>query len=343
MPSLPTQMQALIHDIKTNTTSIKTTPLPIPSPSEYLLHVHATTFTKGELTWLTPNSSIIPGVEFCATIVETPDAGKFQLGDRVYGRIPWPKDGAAREYIVATETELALAPKNLKPTQTAAVPLQTLTAWQALFVHGGISSPTNHIMMKGRLSARKRVLIAGASGSVGMWAVQFAKLVGAEVVATGGKDSLEMLRSLGADDILDYKTTSVAAWVAEDETARAVDLAIDCVGRDTTDEVWAATKAGGKVVSIVPTAELLADMFKTDNWAISMRPKEGLNVRDGVEGLTFVMKPSGEMLDQITPLVEEGKGIPVIDSVWAFGDWDEAFRKSQSGKLRGKVVLKVEG
>ncbi|ETI26804.1 hypothetical protein G647_10249 [Cladophialophora carrionii CBS 160.54] len=342
--ALPSTMRALLHNQKTQSLSIGTTPLPTPSPTQYLVKTHAVALTNGELLWPRPEELTIstPGVEFVAKVVTSPSGtAKFQPGDEVYGRVQYPNPGAAREYTLSDDGELALRPKNLSVTEAATVPVSALTAWQALFEHLNLSPPPSPVSSSSNATpetangtAQKRILITNASGGVGIWAVQLAKLVGLYVIGTTGTQNVDFVRSLGADEVLDYRQTNIQSWVTEAEAphSRKVDFLFDCIGGSSLAQAWHAVKPHGQVLSIVPPADM--------QWKWDLERPEGVD--GSVTGRFFVMHPSGEQLGEITRLVELGKLRPVVDSVYGLDEFEGAFDRLRSGRTRGKVVLRVD-
>jgi NADPH:quinone reductase-like Zn-dependent oxidoreductase len=167
------------------------------------------------------------------------------------------------------------------------------------------------------------VLVTAASGGVGLWVVQLAKLAGCEVVGTCGPDNIEFVKSCGAVEVVNYRTTSLKSWVEEDES-RMFDVVIDCVGRSSLEEAWWAVKDNGTLISIYQPPEQL-------------KPKE--LEKKGVRNLFFIMTPNGEQLKKITGLWEEGKVRPAVDSVFKFENFEKAFERVASGHAKGKVVI----
>ncbi|RVX75841.1 hypothetical protein B0A52_00198 [Exophiala mesophila] len=330
---IPTAMRALLHDLKRQTLSVGSIPTPSPSSTQYLVKSHAVGLTVGELSWPRPDQFIVssPGVEFVATVVTSPSASStFQPGDEVYARVTYPHSGAARAYTLTSDDEIALRPKNISITEAATIPVSALTAWQVLFGQFELDPPTPSST---KSSAKDiRILITAASGSVGIWATQLAKLAGLHVIATAGTRNLDFVKSLGADEVLDYSQTNIQAWIEEDPERRKVDLVFDCIGRSALEQAWHAVKEGGKILTIVPPADM---QWK---WVLD-RPK---GVSETISGEFFVMHPSGEQLGLITALVEANKVKPLVDSVWKFDEYQQAFDRLASGKTTGKVVLRVD-
>lgn len=318
----PETIRTLLHNTKTHELSL--TSLPAPSdPQLILLKVHTTSLTSGELLWteaLHPDTPV-PGFDVAGTVISAPSNSKFKLGDSVYALTSFSRAGAARELQLALETELALKPASLSWEEAASVPLSALTAWQCLFVHGGLKEPNEDEAAKG-----VRVLITAASGGVGVWVVQLARLAGAYVVATCGPSNVKFVHGLGADEVLDYSKTNLKEWVAEDLENRRFDVVIDCKGGDVLEEAWTAVKSGGFFDSVAEPVD-------------KAKPTKG--VADGIRTKWFIVEQDGEQLAKISSLIETGKVKAVLDSVFALDDWEKAFERLNGGHARGKVVLKI--
>lgn len=198
------------------------------------------------------------------------------------------------------------------------MPLSALSAWQALFEHGGVNG-LDDATAKG-----KRVLVTAAAGGVGVWLVQLARIAGLQVVAQiGSPENDKLVRELGASETVNYKTTSLKEWARKEGP---VDIVFDLVGGKTLEEAWFCVKDGGALVSIVEPTE--------------PRRPDGLETKD-VKDLFFAMEPNGEQLGKISKLLSEGKCRPVVDSVWDLEEYEKAFERLNGGHARGKVVIKV--
>ncbi|KAG7406887.1 putative zinc-binding oxidoreductase [Fusarium oxysporum f. sp. raphani] len=311
-------------------------PVPVPThPEDVLVKVHATAPVKGELDWAVwfpdfiPNSKIpIPGQDLAGTIVSAPPANSgFKTGDEVYARIGAARPGAAAEYVLARVPELAIRPRNLSWAETAATPISALTAYQSLFTHGGLDP----LALSGDKAAQDknskvRVLITAGAGGVGSWAVQLAREArAASVAAVVGPKNVNFVRGLGATEIIDYTKESSGDWVAKDADSREFDLVFDCIGGPSLSQSWYAVRDGGSLISVCGIPE-------------DSRPQD---VKKEVHSLFFVITPLGKDLDVIRGLLEAGKLKPSIDSVVGFSEFAEAWDKVESGRARGKVIVKV--
>lgn len=330
---IPTTIRALLHNLKDQTLTLGSISTPSPSATQYLVKPHAVALTAGELSWPRPEELNLssPGVEFVARVVTSPSpSSKFQPGDQVYARVTYPNCGAARAYTLTSDDEIALRPKNISISEAATIPVSALTAWQALFDQFKLDPPTPSSTKSSNKDTR--ILITAASGNVGLWATQLAKLAGLHVVATAGPRNLDFVKDLGADQVLDYTQTNIRTWVEQDPGNRKVDLVLDCAGRSSLEQAWFAVKEGGQVLTIVPPADM--------QWKWVLDQPEG--VSETVSGRFFIMNPSGEQLGLITALVEADKVKPLVDSVWKFEEYQHAFDRLASGKTTGKVVLRVD-
>ena len=217
--TLPKTMRGLVHNQKLQTLAFsKSLQLPVPKENEILLKVSSTAITNGELDWPRPpelNESF-PGTDMAGSVVSAPESSKFKAGDKVYMRTEYPRAGSAREYSIGLEKELAIRPRTIGADEAAAVPVSALTAWQALFIHAALQSPMDQ--SKGVTNEnRLRILINGASGAVGLWMVQLARIAGATVVGTCTSKNAVLVRNMGADEVIDYSQTSISEWAKQSE------------------------------------------------------------------------------------------------------------------------------
>src|SRR5206468_1022255 len=204
-------------------------PQPHPGEGEVLVRVHAAGVIHTELswvpTWTTPAGEprplpVIPGHEFSGEIAGV-GAGVRDavVGDLVYGLNDWYWDGASAEYCVARVADIAHKPASVDHVHAAATPISALTAWQGLVERAG-------------LAAGQRVLIHGAAGGVGTFAVQLARWRGARVTGTASAANLDFVRRLGADEVIDYRTERF------EDVVRDVDVVFDTVGGETLERSW---------------------------------------------------------------------------------------------------------
>lgn len=288
-------------------------PKPQLRPGDALVRVCACAFTPTELTWDPTYTTrdgagrlpSIPGHELSGVVEAVSANGNgAKVGDQVYALADFWRDGAAADYIAIRDADLAPKPANLNFVQAAALPLSALTAWQALFDHGG-------------LKPGGEVLIHGATGGVGSLAVQLARWRGAFVVATAATKNLAMARELGADKVIDYTTSRF------EEQVRDADVVLDTVGGETQQRSWGVLRPGGILVSIVDPIP------------------EGEAARHGARGVYFIVEPSRNELIEIARLVESGKLRPIVEATFPLEDARKAFEFGAGGHNRGKIVLQV--
>lgn len=337
MASLPKTMRTILQPDRNSSHLIKeTVPVPTPThPQDVLIKVAATAPCLGELWWardfpssVSADKEPVPGQDLAGTVVTAPSSSAFSPGDEVFARIDASRPGAAREYALARESELALRPKGLSWVETAATPLSALTAWQCVFVRGNLEAEAV-IGDEGakRRNGEKRVLITAAGGSVGGWAVQFASAAGAgAVVAVNSGSKEQFVRNLGATEVVDYTKVTVDAWAAENPVDREVDLVVDCIGGPTMKNLWHALRNGGTFVSIT----MPPDMVKPEGYT-----------KTPADSVFFIVEPLGSQLADIARLIDAGGFKPLVDSVMVFEEFQQAFDKVESRRTSGKVVIKV--
>jgi NADPH:quinone reductase-like Zn-dependent oxidoreductase len=284
-------------------------PKPSPKGNEVLVRVHATAITPTEFAWYptfhTPEGGarpfpIILGHEFSGVVDAIgPACMGVQVGDLVYGLSDWFIDGAQADYCLTVPANIAPKPPSLDHTQAAAVPISALTAWQAL-------------IDRAQLSQGQRVLVHGAAGGVGSFAVQVACHKKAHVIATASKANADFVTALGADEVIDYQSTPFETVV------RDVDVVLDTVGGDTRNRSWGILGKGGRLVTIAADAERLT------------QPR----VRDAF----FIVEPNRVQLIEIARLIDAGVIRPIVGAVFAM----EHFRQAYDQKpIRGKHVLRI--
>ncbi len=289
-------------------------PQPHPGEGNVLVQVYATSVMSQEPTWpetwKTPagvdRHLPIPCHDLSGIVAEVgAGVNDVAVGEAVYALTdPW-RDGAAAEYTLAASTELAPKPHSLDFVQAAAVPLVALTAWQAFFDHAG-------------LCAGQTVLIHGAAGGVGTFAVQFAHWAGAHVVATASARNQDLIRELGADEAIDYTATRF------EDVVHDVDLVLDMIGGETVERSWGVLKKGGTLVSVFsPPSKERAAAF-------------------GVRALFFIVRPNRAELIQIGNLIDAGEVRPIIETVFPLSEARQAFERALGGHTRGKIILRVE-
>jgi NADPH:quinone reductase-like Zn-dependent oxidoreductase len=284
-------------------------PRPEPASGEVLVRVYAAGVNP--VDWKMRQGGrerplpMIPGWDL-AGVVESVGEGvtDWKKGDEVYSRPDISRDGSYAEYIAVRASELARKPKSVDYINAAAIPLTSLTAWQSLFDVGGLRSG-------------QKVLIHAAAGGVGHFAVQLAKWKGAYVIGTASEKNHKFLRSIGADETIDYEKTRF------EDAVHDVDMVFDTIGGETQERSWRTLNKGGILVSII------------------RRPTEEEAARYGArQGYVFV-QPNGEELTKIAELVDSGKVKPYVQTVLPLADAGRAQELSETRHTRGKIVLKV--
>lgn len=332
-------MRALLYNRPLQTLETSSS-WPVPQPrfedDEHLLEVSAYAITKGELQWPLPPDvyqDYSPGVEMSGTVVASPAGSKFPPGTEVYMRTTTPRSGSAREYAIGLGKELARKPHTLTHDEAAAVPVSALTAWQALFVQAGFKEPTTGDAPTPESQEQKRILIVGASGSVGLWTTQLARLAGFWVVGTCQTKNISLVQDFGAQEVIDYTKTSIAQWsdAKGDKQKPKFDLVLDCVHANSTEAWQAAHSEHGLVLSIVAPDDF--------GWKWTLNRPEGIST--GVNGRFFIMDSDGGQLGKITSLIDAGKLRHKADNVFEFDEFRKAFDRVDSGQTTGKVVVKV--
>jgi alcohol dehydrogenase len=254
---------------------------------------------------------------------------KFKVGDEIYGRAVKDRIGTFAEYIAIDEDAISLKPKNLTFEEAASIPLVGLTSYQAL-----------HDILE--LSAGQKVLIHAGSGGVGSFAIQLAKSLGAYVATTTSEAGFQLVKKLGADLIINYRNEEF------DKILQNYDAVFDTIGGKTLEKSFRVVKPGGQIVSIagLPNArfgkEYGTGFFKTSLFRIATLKITKLEKQYNAKYTYLFMKPSGEQLSIITDLIESEKIKPVIDRIFPFEDAQKAMEYCESGRAKGKIILKIK-
>jgi len=303
---------------------------PVPREDEVLIHIHATSLNSRDLRILRANPffmRLMPGGLFrpknkilgadVAGRVEAVSSSvkQFKPGDEVFGYLPSATGrGTFAEYVCAKENAITLKPANLTFEQAAAVPLAAITALQSL--HD-----------KGNIQPGQKVLINGASGGVGTFAVQIAKAFGAEVTAVCSTRNLEMVRSLGADHVIDYTKEDFT------QNGQQYDLILAVNGYHPISDYLRALKPEG---TYVVAGGSIAQLFQ----AASNRKRISKVGRQKTYVVSLVQ--SQKDLNFLKELLESGKIMPVIDGCYPLSKTPEAFWYFEKEHAQGKVVITVE-
>jgi NADPH:quinone reductase-like Zn-dependent oxidoreductase len=295
---------------------------PVPAPDEILVKVFASgvnlvdcairggtndafkTFLKLPLTLGCDAAGIVEEVGSEVT--------NFKKGDQVYGCPNFPGDGSYAEYCAAKANQFALKPKSISFNEAAGVHLAALVAWAGLFELG-------------QLQAGERILIHGASGGIGSFAVQLAKAKGAYVIGTSSSGNVEFLKQLGADEVIDYKTQNF------EELLQGIDVVFDASPlRDNNERLKGVSvlKDGGIFVSVNVDFPFDAAV----NEALAHKNAKG----------EMVAGQKHEHLTEVAKLIDEGKVKVIISKVYPLEQVAQAHEESITGHVRGKLVLEIQ-
>lgn len=296
---------------------------PVPAPDEILVKVYASGVNpvdwivrEGGNDFLKPllKLPMTIGWDAAGIVEETgSDVTEFKKGDAVYGIPNFPGDGSYAEYCAAKANQFALKPQSISFNEAAGIPLAALTAWTAIFEYG-------------KLQAGQRILIQGASGGVGSFAVQFAKAKGAYVIGIASTNNLEHLKELGADEVIDYTSQKF------EELVRDIDVVFDASPLRDNDERMKSVsvlKEGGILVSVnvdFPFSDEITEALAKKN----------------AKGELVANQPRQDWLAEIARLIDEGKVRVFISQVFPLEQVAEAHRESETWHVRGKLVLEIK-
>ncbi len=295
-------------------------PRPVPKPDEVLVEVHAAGVNprdwlirsgRYKFRWLLPSLPLILGSDVAGVVVEVGKRVKrFAPGDEVYAMVPSSRGfGGYAEVAAVAESALARKPENMSFEQAAGVPLAALTAWQAQ-------------------SIGDKVLVVGASGGVGHYAVQIAAAFGAEVVGVCSAANAELVRRLGADQVIDYQQERFQ------ETVRDCDVVFDTIGRESLGSCAEVLKPGGTYVTTIPGAGTLLAMARSRLTSTLWRQAKRSEV--------VLVRSDGSDLEDMTALAESGDLTTVVDTVYPLEEAAQAHDHSRTFRTRGKLILKVK-
>ncbi len=243
----------------------------------------------------------VPGTDFSG-VVEAVGARveNVQSGDRVFGRTAPTSGGALAHHLTISASDLCVIPAQMSFEQAASVPTTFGTAWQSLF-------------QTGRLQRGQRVLIHAGAGGVGSMAVQQARLAGAYVIATASERNIDLVKSLGADEVIDYRTQDFAEL-------RDIDLVLDTLGGDTLKKSWTVLRSGGRIATIVD---------------FDIEPV------NGYVGESVFFASATPFLAEAIRLFQAGQLQIVTDSIFPLEEARSALEKLATGHARGKVVVRT--
>lgn len=296
---------------------------PVPTADEILVKVYASGVNP--VDWVIRDGanqalrSFLPlpltlGWDAAGIVEETgSDVTSLKKGDQVYGVPNFPGDGSYAEYCVAKASQFALKPINIGFNEAAGVPLAALTAWTGMFAHG-------------KLQSGQRILIQGASGGVGSFAVQFAKAKGAYVIAVASTGNLDYLRELGADVVIDYKTQRY------EELLQDIDVVLEASPmRDNKERM--------KSVKVLKNEGILVSV-NTD-YPFSDELKEAISSKNAFAELS-PNQARQDWLTEIAKLIDEGQVRVFINKVFPLEEVAQAHLQSSTWHVRGKIVLEIK-
>jgi NADPH:quinone reductase-like Zn-dependent oxidoreductase len=335
-----TEMKAFIVDRYAKDSKLRLGEVPQPSVGDrdVLVEVHATALNlldskvrTGEFKLILPyRPPFVAGHDVAGVITRVgPKVRNFTVGDEVYARPRDGRIGAFAEFIAMDEADVALKPKNLTMEEAASIPLVGLTAWQAL-------------VEMANLKKGQKVFIQAGSGGVGTFAIQLAKHLGATVATTTSTKNTELVRNLGADVVVDYKSDDFEGALSD------YDVVLNSQDMKTLEKSVRVLKPGGFAISISGPPDpafakrlglnpLLKLILRLVSSGIRKQAK-----RAGVRYAFLFMVGSGAQLAKITSLVESGMIRPIIDRVFPFAETNQALAYIEQGHARGKVVIKLK-
>jgi len=311
-------------------------PAPAPGPRDILVQVRAAglnpvdfKFRQGKLrAILRPKLPLVLGNELAGEVIAVGrDVKRFRVGDRVFARVAKERAGAFAEQACVDEDDVAQMPRNLDFTAAAAIPLAGLTALQAL---------RDELHLK----PGQKLFVSGGAGGVGTFAIQIAKWLGAHVTTTASKRGEALVRSLGADEVIDYTVQDISSVAAR------FDAGFDLIGGKTLAEMFDIMKPGASIVSVAAVPEpqtairdlggrrALSVIFWLISYGIRSRAR-----RAGVSYRFLFMHPSGSDLALLAELIEQGKLKAIVDRTYPLAKIADALDYVESGRAKGKVVV----
>lgn len=326
----------------------------IKSPLDVLVKVHATSINPLDVQMLegygaatfnfvrqvnrcsltSQEFPLVLGRDFSGTVVHVGKKVKsIKCGDEVWGASsPWHY-GSHAEFALSSVCYVSKKPSSVNHTEAASIPYAGLTAWTALTCFGGLSEKSSY---------NKRVLVTGASGGVGTFAIQILKAWGAEVTATCSTDAVEMVQNLGADNVLNYQDPDFKRQLKE---LKGFDVILDNVGKDYPAlsinllKSWKNTKYVSLVSPLLKNADDNGIVFGTLKSGVQAVMDTVMSVKDGTSFRWAYFMPNGCVLNTISKMIDNKQIVPVIDKTYSFNDVPKAYEKVSSGHSRGKVVI----
>ncbi len=311
---------------------------PVLKDTDVLVQIHAagvnlldSKIRDGEFKLILPyKTPFALGHDVAGVVIKTgAKVSKFKVGDEVYARPANHRIGTFAERIAIHEDDVAFKPQNISMEEAASVPLVGLTAWQAL-------------VEVANLKKGQKVFIQAGSGGVGTFAIQLAKHIGATIATTTSAGNFDLVKSLGADVVIDYRKDDFETILKD------YDVVLNSQDEKTLEKSLRILKPGGKVISISGPPDPGFGAQIGAPWYIKLvfrflsagiRKKAS---RLGVDFSFLFMRAHGEQLGKITALINSGVIKPVLDKVFPFEQTNEALAYVESGRAKGKVVIKVK-
>lgn len=332
-------MKAFVLDRYGKKRALRSVDMPRPElrDDEVLVQVHAagvnlldSKIRDGEFKLILPyRLPLVLGHDVAGVVVEVGSrVRQFKPGDEVYARPDDFRIGSFAEYIAVKEESLAIKPKALSMEEAASIPLVGLTAWQALIERAGLK--------KGQ-----KVFIQAGSGGVGTFAVQLAKHVGATVATTTSSANIDLVKSLGADIVVDYKKDDF------EKVLQNYDVVLHSQDAAALEKSLRVLKPGGTLVSISGPPDPAFAKGAGAPWFVKLIVRllsSGVRKRAAQRDLRYsflFMRANGHQLREITSLVDAGAIRPVVDRVFPFDSTNQAMAYVETGRAKGKVVVKV--
>jgi NADPH:quinone reductase-like Zn-dependent oxidoreductase len=332
-------MKAFIVDRYGSKDGVRIGEMPEPElrDDDVMVQIHATSVNPldskirdGEFKFILPyRLPLILGNDVAGVVVRVgSQVRRFKPGDEVYARPDDDRIGSFAEFISIKESSVAIKPKELTMEEAASIPLAGLTAWQAL-------------IEKANLKKGQKVLIHAGSGGVGTFAIQLAKHVGAIVATTTSTANIDFVKRLGADIAIDYKKDDF------EKVLHDCDVVLNSLGGDTLEKSLRVLKPGGKLISIsgppdpafakdMGSSWILRQVMRLLSYRIRNKAK-----RHDVSYSFLFMRASGDQLRKIGSLIDSGAIRPVVDRVFPFELTKEALAYIDTGRAKGKIVVKV--
>ena len=332
-------MKAFVLERYGKRTALRLADVPTPElrDDEVLVEVHAagvnlldSKIRDGEFKLILPyRLPVILGHDVAGVVVKVGRrVQQFEPGDEVYARADDFRIGTFAEFVPVKEASLALKPKKLTMEEAASIPLVGLTAWQAL-------------VGKADLTKGQKAFIQAGSGGVGTFAIQLAKHLGATVATTTSTTNVALVKSLGADVVIDYKTQEF------EDVLRDYDVVLNSQDGKTLEKSLRVLKRGGKLISISGPPDPKFGREMAAPWFVKLVMRllsSGVRRKAQRRGIGYsflFMKANGIQLREITRLIEAGAIRPVMDRVFPFESTNEALTYVEAGRAKGKVVIKI--